>query len=261
MDNPIVTLTTDFGTADGYVGAMKGVILSIHPHVNVVDITHEIPSQDIMGGALALHTSCVFFPDHAVHVAVVDPGVGSERKSIGVRTEAGIFVGPDNGLFTLAVRDRDSVEIFHLHRKRFFLQEVSSTFHGRDVFAPVAARLALGTPLEEMGTPLESMVYLDVPEPAVQDDRVRGSIIHIDRFGNLITNISRAHLRKDLPHERFRVHWGEHTMQGIGASYSSVAPGSLVALLGSGGRVEISRNLGRADEMGDPNLEVWISWR
>jgi len=259
VDNPIVTLTTDFGTSDGYVGAMKGVILSIHACVNLVDITHEIPPQDIMNGALALETSSAFFPDHAIHVAVVDPGVGSERKPIGIRTEAGIFVGPDNGLFSLAVRDCNSIEIFHLDQKRFFLKEVSSTFHGRDVFAPVAAHLALGAPLEEMGSPLNSMVHLGIPEPTVRDDGIRGSIIHIDRFGNLITNISSTHLKKAHFREPLQVLWGVHMMEGIKNSYSNVAPGSLVALFGSSGRLEISGNLGRADEMGDPSLEVRIS--
>ncbi|MBI4774643.1 MAG: SAM-dependent chlorinase/fluorinase [Deltaproteobacteria bacterium] len=259
MNNPIVTLTTDFGTSDGYVGAMKGVILSIHARVNVVDITHEIPPQDIMCGAMAIETASAFFPEHAVHVAVVDPGVGSERKPIGIRTESGIFVGPDNGLFTLAVRACDSVEIFQLREKRFFLNEVSSTFHGRDVFAPVGAHLAMGAPLEEMGSPLKSMVYLDIPEPAVREGCIRGSIIHIDRFGNLITNISGMHLEKAHLREPFQVHWGEHTLEGLKTSYSSAPPGSLAALFGSSGRLEISRNSGRADVMGDPSLEVRIS--
>src|ERR1044071_10245 len=161
----IITLTTDFGETDTYAGVMKGVILGIAPDASIVDLTHGITSQDIVGAALALESALDYFPDGTIHVAVVDPGVGSDRKAIAIQTENFFLVGPDNGLFSLALDRHPHLQAIHLTNSQFHLKSVSATFHGRDIFAPVAAQIARGAPLLDLGAPIEDLTKLVIPKP------------------------------------------------------------------------------------------------
>ena len=187
----LITLLTDFGTADYFVGAMKGVILSINPHARIVDITHEIPPQNIPAGAFMLSAACQAFPSETIHVAVVDPGVGSTRRPLVVSGCNQYFVGPDNGLFSFIFeRDREA-RVFHLTNEDYFRRPVSQTFHGRDVFAPVAAALSKGVRPEQLGVEIKDYQLLAQLKPRRRDARtIEATIIHIDRFGNCITNLT-----------------------------------------------------------------------
>ena len=191
----VITLLTDFGTADYFVAAMKGVILTINPAVSLVDITHEIPPQDIESGAFMLLTCYRDFPEGTVHLAVVDPGVGSARRPIVVRAGAYYFVGPDNGLFSYVYDREPSAQIYHVTAAGYFHPSPSSTFHGRDIFAPVAAALSKGVDPEALGPRITDQVRL-APLAPTKDDagRLRARIIHIDHFGNCITNLSKNDL-------------------------------------------------------------------
>ncbi|HEX2203966.1 MAG TPA: SAM-dependent chlorinase/fluorinase [Longimicrobium sp.] len=192
----IVTLLTDFGTADYFVGAMKGVLLSRDPRIAPVDLTHDIPAHDVHAAAFTLLAAYGCFPRGTVHVAVVDPGVGSRRRPIAVEAGGHRFVGPDNGLFGWVMEREGDARVVHLTREAHFRTPVSATFHGRDVFAPVAAALAAGTPLEALGDPVDDAVRLSPLRPARREDgTVEGSVLHVDHFGNCVTNLTRA----DLP--------------------------------------------------------------
>ena len=192
--SPLITLLTDFGTADYFVAAVKGVILSANPSARIVDITHEIPPQDIEAAAFTLLAAYTSFPPGTVHVAVVDPGVGSSRRGIAIKVRQQFFVGPDNGVFSY-VCDGATPEVFHLTNQKFFRSSVSTTFHGRDVFAPVAAALASGVKPDELGPSLTDIVRLPSLTPVTgRNGRIEGRIIHIDRFGNCVTNITRGEL-------------------------------------------------------------------
>ncbi len=194
---PLVTLTTDFGTADGYVGTMKGVILGIAPDAQLVDISHEIAPQNVRQAAYVLYTAYPFFPSHTVHLVVVDPGVGGARRLIALRTSSGYFVGPDNGVFSY-VMAREPVEaLVELADPRYRLPWVSHTFHGRDVFAPAAAHLAAGVPITALGTSVRDPVIFPPPCLEVAPDGVTGAVLHADHFGNVITSIGRLVWRGD----------------------------------------------------------------
>ena len=195
---PIITLTTDFGMADYFVAAMKGVILSRNPEVCITDITHEIPPQDIEAGAFTLLTACSFFPPATIHVAVVDPGVGSSRKPILIMAGGQFFVGPDNGLFSYVCDRLQVTGIFHLTNAKYFLEPVSPTFNGRDIFAPVAAALSAAVKPEELGTEIADYVRLtSLTAETSPNGRIKGRVIHIDRFGNCVTNITRNELSSE----------------------------------------------------------------
>lgn len=194
-----ITLLTDFGTADYFVAALKGVILTANRHARVVDITHDIPPQDIEAGAFTLLAACSSFPAGTIHVAVVDPGVGSSRRAILVRTTEGYFVGPDNGIFSYVCERSEhqgvAPELFHLDNEKYFRRPVSTTFHGRDVFAPVAAALSMGVKPEGLGTSISEIVRLaPLHTRTSRDGRLMARIIHIDRFGNCVTNITQGDL-------------------------------------------------------------------
>src|SRR5258707_13543894 len=194
----IITLLTDFGSRDYFVGAMKGAILSINRHALIIDITHEIPPQDIEAAAFNLFATYKDFPAGTIHLAVVDPGVGSTRKPILIECGEQFFVGPDNGIFSWICEREGSSRAIHLTSEAFFRQPVSQTFHGRDVFAPVAAALSAGVAMTEFGEKLSEYVRLDPLMPAVRSDgAVAGRVIHIDRFGNCITNLTSAHFSAD----------------------------------------------------------------
>jgi S-adenosylmethionine hydrolase len=190
----IITLTTDFGTHDWFVGTMKGVILGIAPRAAIVDLTHEIPAGDIRAGAFALAAGFRFFPKGTVHVAVVDPGVGGARKAIAVQTSNYLFVGPDNGVLSLALAREKIKSVHSLGNANYFLRPISHTFHGRDIFAPVAAHLSRGTPMHKFGPARKDFIRLPWPQPRVRRGCIEGEVVFIDRFGNAITNIENASL-------------------------------------------------------------------
>jgi len=238
----IITLTTDFGTADGFVGAMKGVILSLAPHVTLVDITHDIPPHDIGAGTFALETAIPHFPPDAIHVAVVDPGVGSERAAILAVTAHGRYVAPDNGVLTGVVSDPDAALIYTLDRPEFWRPDVSATFHGRDVFAPVAAHLANGVRPDQLGTLTARMARLSWPQPERRGNEIHGEVIHVDRFGNLITNIRLEDLGKETKDVRFRIR--DYEIAGIAPYYA--AGDGMMAVVNSGGRIELALPSGHA---------------
>lgn len=193
---PLITLLTDFGTADYFVGAVKGVILSINPEATIVDITHEIPPQDIEAAAFTLLAAYATFPLNTIHVAVVDPGVGSSRRPILVEAAGQLFVGPDNGIFSYVCDRVKSPRVFHLTNAKYFRQPVSPTFNGRDIFAPVAAAVSKGTEPERLGEKIKDYVRLKplTPEKSRRGE-IKGRVIHIDHFGNCVTNIT----RNDMP--------------------------------------------------------------
>ncbi|MBI4161488.1 MAG: SAM-dependent chlorinase/fluorinase [Acidobacteria bacterium] len=188
----IVTLATDFGERDPYVGAMRGAILAVNPAAVLIDLSHDIPPHDILAGAFLLATSFDTFPPGTIHLAVVDPGVGTARRPLLVRTRDYLFLAPDNGLLSLALERQPAAAAFHVTAREFFRPEVSATFHGRDLFAPCAGWLSRGIPPDRFGPEAGDLVRLGVDAPARAGSVLRGAVIHVDRFGNLITNLSRA---------------------------------------------------------------------
>lgn len=243
-----ITLTTDFGTADAPVAAMKGVIASLNPNVSIVDVSHQIPPQDVRAGAFVLRSAAPYFPRGTVHVAVVDPGVGSDRRPIALECNGHFFVGPDNGLLPLAAsRDGQAPEgfhIVHLTESHYWRSVVSRTFHGRDIFAPVAAHLTLGVPLSALGSVVHDCVSLAMPALQETDGALSGEIIYVDRFGNCITNIPAGR----LPREGARVRAGAHPVIPLRATYGDVARGEALALVNSVDLLEIAVREGNAAE-------------
>ena len=242
----VITLTTDFGTKDWFVGTMKGVIASIAPRCTVVDLTHDLRPRDIRSGAFALAASHRFFPKGTVHVAVVDPGVGSRRKAIAVQTARGVFVGPDNGVLSWALA-REKVRAIHaLENETYFVQPVSRTFHGRDIFAPVAAHLSRGVPIQKLGPALQAFVRLDWPEPRERRSGIEGEVVYIDRFGNAITNLEDRLLR-DSEGAFCEIYGPRRRVCPLKSSYQAVVPKKPVAVAGSSGFLEIAVNGGSAE--------------
>ncbi len=239
----IITLTTDFGTQDWFVGTMKGVILGLAPRATIVDLTHEIPPGDIRSGAFALAAGCRFFPKGTIHVAVADPGVGGARKAIAVQTANYFFVGPDNGVLSLALAREKIKSVHRLEKASYFFQPVSHTFHGRDIFAPVAAHLSRGTPIRKLGPAQKDFVRLLWPQPHARRNRIEGEVVFIDRFGNAITNIENGDLntRRDLEIVARR-----KRLCAVNDFYQSVPTGRVVAVPGSSGFLEIAVNGGSA---------------
>jgi len=237
---PIITLTTDFGTGSPYVAAMKGVILSINPAATIIDISHAVPAQDVARGALVLEDTTPWFPEGTIHVAVVDPGVGTARSILYARIGSQQYIAPDNGLLSrLSARWQPST-VLRLTEKTHWLPTVSHTFHGRDIMAPVAARLSLGLDPRLLGPAAGQLDQLDLPLPRVVDDKVRGEVISIDSFGNLITNIAFDLLAGKPNDSRACVVCGIYETFGIYHTYGEQAAGMLVALIGSAGRLELA---------------------
>ncbi len=228
----IISLLTDFGLADTYVGQVKGAILAIAPAATLVDVTHAVAPQDVFGGAFLLWSAVEAFPATTIHLAVVDPGVGSARRAIAIRSRRGDhFVGPDNGLLIPAVERLGGAELaVELTEPRYWRPNPSSTFHGRDIFGPVAAHLANGVPLDQLGRNIRDVAWLELPEPR----GLEGEVIHVDAFGNLITNIP----ARDLP-ERFHLRLQERVIPS-GTHYAAVSRGELIGLVGSDGLLELS---------------------
>jgi S-adenosyl-L-methionine hydrolase (adenosine-forming) len=255
----IVTLTTDFGTADPYVGSMKGVMLSIERRLRIVDLSHDLPAHEIVPAALLLREACPRFPAGTIHVAVVDPGVGSPRKPVLLRVGKHFYVGPDNGLFGLLVNDFGLEAAWVLENPRFFLPEVSGTFHGRDIFAPVAAHLAGGVPPETFGSRTKTLVPLEIPACRANGTSLAGQVLWIDRFGNCITNLPACLVSARAARAPLLVKTPSKRLVGLADSYASVGVGEPLAVIGSTGYLEIACNQRRADELlglrkGDPIL-------
>jgi S-adenosyl-L-methionine hydrolase (adenosine-forming) len=255
MEKRLITLTTDFGDKDPFVGIMKGVILSIDAGALIVDLTNGVEPQDIRGAALALNYACPFFPPQTIHVAVVDPGVGGARRPILMECDDAFFIGPDNGVLSLAAERKKVKRVVELANRRYHLQPVSSTFHGRDIFAPAAAHLAAGVSAVDFGPALDHWTRLEWPEVAKSRGEIRGEIIYIDHFGNLITNVSARDLDA-LGRQRLEVSLAEITIEGLAENYASAVK-EYAALLNSWGLLEISCFNGRADrrsgaDVGDP---------
>jgi S-adenosylmethionine hydrolase len=281
---PLVTITTDFGAVDGYVGTMKGVVLSIAPSARIVDISHEIAPHDIRQAAYVLYAAYPFFPLQTVHLVVVDPGVGSARRPVALRTPAGSFVGPDNGVLSYVIA-REPVEAmveladpdYHLPGGR------SHTFHGRDIFAPAAAYLAAGTPLSALGPPVTDLITFPLPRLEIADEGITGEVLHVDHFGNVVTSIGilawsgpdrltltpafrgagrlgRETLR--LRADRVTVLVAGQRVVGVRRSYAEVASDQIAVLVGSSGHLEIAVREGNAAEtLGvDRGDEVVLRW-
>ena len=242
---PIITLTTDFGTRDPFVGAMKGVILGIAPGARLVDLTHEIAPHDVLEGALALEAAAGFFPPGTVHLAVMDPGVGSSRRPLAVAAQGQFFVGPDNGLFSFALAGQGWSAVC-LEAAAYRPPRVSRTFHGRDVFAPAAAHLALGTPLPNFGRAVTDPVLIPWPTARRQGDGLVGEVVHADRFGNLVTSVRAADLEALGPAEALVVELEGEEVGSIVGCFADIHAGGAGALVGGSDRLEIAVREGSA---------------
>jgi S-adenosylmethionine hydrolase len=240
MNRPVITLLTDFGTSDHYVAAMKGVILGICPDAQLVDITHGIPAYNILDAAFTLSQAWRCFPPGTVHLVVVDPGVGSSRRALLAEAGGHLFVAPDNGVLTMVQRAAGGLKTRELKDRRFFRHPVSGTFHGRDIFAPVAAHLASGVPPPEFGDEMNDPVILPVGDPVEISPRVwTGTILHVDHFGNIVTNYP-VELSSELAKDSFEVRLGGYRIYQYYKDYISSAAGEVFLIEGSSGYLEIS---------------------
>jgi S-adenosyl-L-methionine hydrolase (adenosine-forming) len=235
----IITLTTDFGYKDPFVGIMKGVIAGISPQVQVVDLSHGIPPQDIMAGALVLRHSVAYFPRGTIHVAVVDPDVGSIRVPLLAEFDEGYFIGPDNGIASLLFADQAPRRLVHLSNRTYHRQPSSATFHGRDIFAPVAAHLSLGTDPAVFGESVSDFVRLHWPTPTKSETGIDGEIVYIDSFGNLLTNIEEKDLAA-FKKENLSITLGDMVIRGLVPNYAAGENGHYIALINSWGLLEIA---------------------
>jgi S-adenosyl-L-methionine hydrolase (adenosine-forming) len=245
MPRPVIALLTDFGTRDHYVGTMKGVMLGICPDLVLVDISHEIPPQDVAAGALELAAAFRYFPAGTVFLAVVDPGVGSKRRAIAAEVGEHRFVAPDNGLLAPVFEERPPRRVVELTAPEYARPAISWTFEGRDRFAPAAAWLARGVHLEALGPPVSRPEGLALPRPVVSDAGVVGEVVRVDRFGNLITNIDRTTFDDVAARggvEGVEIVVGRHPIGRLAAIYAEAEPGALCALFGSSGHLEVAAN-------------------
>ena len=236
----IITLTTDFGLSDPFVGIMKGVILGIAANVELVDISHDIRSYDTLEAAFILESAYRYFPKETVHVVVVDPGVGSARRPIAAAANGHRFVAPDNGVLSFLLQNATA---YHITNDRLFLKSVSRTFHGRDIFAPVAAQLGRGLPIESVGPQIFDAYRKAPPLPRVDDGKIGGAVLTIDKFGNVITNLRREHIPPD-----FRIRMNGSSITRLCASFSEGKPGEVFAIEGSTGFIELAMNQNSAAE-------------
>lgn len=251
----IITFTTDFGLTEPYVAMMKGVALTIYPKARLVDLSHQIRAGAISEAAGVILEAFPFFPKGTVHVAVVDPGVGSERRLLALEARGHFFVGPDNGIFWPVIKSAGPFRVIELTEKHFFQAPISHTFHGREIFAPVAAHLARGIVFEELGRPIEDPVQLDVPSPFEENGILYGEIVHRDHFGNLITNIDRRLLEQFLRTAQPVITAGSLMIRGLHRIYGDVEAGHTLALINSAGKLELAVNLGSASEYIDVKEE------
>jgi S-adenosylmethionine hydrolase len=249
---PIITLTTDFGSNDHFVGAMKGVILDIVPDAQIVDICHAVQAFDVLDGALTVSQAYSYFPNRTVHVVVIDPGVGTARRPIVASCDKYHFVAPDNGVLSLVYAREPRMHVRHITSEHYFLQPVSNTFHARDIFSPVAAYLAKEVDSLKFGDEIEDYVRFSAPKPkAVDGNRLRGVVLKVDRFGNLITNIT----PQDAPMifgadpKAFKIVVGSREITELHNAYAEAAPGEVFGILGSMGFLEIAANRGAAAQL------------
>lgn len=256
---PVVALLTDFGLQDHYVGALKGSILAACPEATLVDLTHEVPAHDVAAAALALDAAYTVFPAGTVFVAVVDPGVGSERRPVAVGAGRWLFVGPDNGIFTLVLDAHPQARVHLLANPGLYRLPVSPVFHGRDVFGPAGAHLARGVSLSEVGPRIDDPVRLEMPRPRAVPGGLEGVVIHVDRFGNLVTNLREPDLSAAARGKALAVRLGA-TPVPLVRTYSDVPPRTPCALVGSSGRLEIAVREGRADALAGRGAVVVVSF-
>ena len=247
MARPIITLTTDYGTNDHLVGTLKGVILKINPDVTIVDITHDVTPYDLLDGALAIGSSYSYFPPRTIHVVVVDPGVGTDRRPLLVSGETQYFVAPDNGVLSLVYEREQTILVRHANVEHYYLQPVSNTFHGRDVFAPIAAWLSKGSQASAMGEEIADYKKFSMPRPKSADGMAKGVVLRTDSFGNIVTNF-RA---EDLPAAAVEsgavnITLGAHSINKLVDTFAKGNPGEPFAYIGSNGFLEIGVNRGNA---------------
>lgn len=243
-----IALLTDFGLEDNFVGVMKGVILSINPHIRIIDISHAVAPQDIFQAGFLLNSCFSFFPKKTIFLVVVDPGVGSKRKPIIIKTKNYFFIGPDNGVLSLAA-NRDTLQQIHLiENERYILKPVSHTFHGRDIFSPVAAYISKNKKLSAFGKQIHSIKQIKIPKPIIHKGILQGKIIYIDRFGNLVTNINKQLLIKFKHNAPVQIILRNKSINSVSSSYQSVKPGKPLAVFGSFGFLEIAINRSSAEK-------------
>ncbi len=247
MSRPIITLTTDYGASDHFTAVMKGVILSINPEVNIVDITHSVLAHDILDGAMAIGQAFRYFPPKTIHVVVVDPGVGTERRPLLVAGDQHYFVGPDNGVLSSVYEQSESLHVWNVISEHYFRQPVSKTFHGRDIFAPVAAWLTKSWQTSSFGEPITDFVRFAIPKAKVNGNQVQGAVLRVDHFGNLITNVT----VEDVPDllvasGNLKINVGNGQVSKVVRTFAEGAAGEVVGLIGSSGYLEISVNKGNA---------------
>jgi hypothetical protein len=243
----IISITTDFGYKDPFVGIMKGVIGGINPQARIIDLSHGVAPQDVMGAALILRHSVNHFPRGSIHVAVVDPGVGGARRPILIEAAGNYFIGPDNGVLSLAPGNKEPARIIHLSNPNYHRHPVSATFHGRDIFAPVAAHLSLGIDVTTFGEPVHDFTRIAWPGITQSSGGLHGEIVYIDGFGNLFTNVTEREL-EDLPVDKLAISVGDVVIQGLTAYYSAGGKGSCIALINSWGLLEVAVYQGNAQQ-------------
>jgi S-adenosylmethionine hydrolase len=249
--NPVITLTTDFGVHDHYAGTMKGVMLNINPAAQIVDICNSVPSYDLLSGALTLAQAYSYFPPNTIHVVVVDPGVGTSRRPILVEAGNYRFVGPDNGVLSFIYDREERVSVRHITSEHYFLQPVSTTFHGRDIFAPVAAYISKGVEAAKFGEVITDYLRFATPRPtAVAERAMKGLVMKVDNFGNLITNFRPGDVPQLLqtPTPQFRILAGKGDIRALHSTFAEGAPGEVFAILGSSGFLELATNRGSASQ-------------
>ena len=246
-----ITLTTDFGYRDEYVGVMKGVILSINKGIPIVDLVHDVSPQNIRQAAKIIKNNYKYFPDGTVHVGVVDPGVGSSRRMIVIQRDTHYFVGPDNGIFTPFLEGKVALDIYSIENRKLFLKNISNTFHGRDIMAPVAARLASGMSIAQVGPKIskESCMLVSLKDPILQPNGVTGEVVGIDNFGNIRTNITKPYLNKIIIGDKPRITIKSYILGFSEGSYADLEDNMPTAIINSSGEVEISVKKGSAAQM------------
>ena len=243
-----ITLTTDFGYRDEYVGVIKGVILSINKGIPIVDLVHDVAPQNIRQAAKIINNNYKYFPDGTVHVGIVDPGVGSSRRMLAIQRDTHFFVGPDNGIFTPIIDGEETLEIYSIENRKLFLKNISNTFHGRDIMAPVAARLASGMSIAQVGPKIqqETCRRISLKDPVLQPNGVTGEVVSIDNFGNIRTNITKPYLNKIIIGDKPQITIKSYVLGFSEGSYEDLADNIPTALINSSGEVEISVKKGSA---------------